>query len=55
MLLFWGLVVGFIVWLVGLCAAPRRTDNSLEVLRRRFAAGEISLEDFDKMRKALGA
>ena len=34
--------------------APRdRRDDALEILRRRFAAGELTAEQFDDMRRRL--
>jgi putative membrane protein len=59
MLAFWGaLVVGAVAaarWLGG-TAAPGGTPASetpLEILRRRFAAGEIDREQYERMRQAL--
>ena len=62
MLLFWGLIIGLVVWLVvtltrsGHNAAGRsaQTDTALETLRRRLAAGEITLQEFDALRQKLG-
>lgn len=56
MVLFWGGVVVLAVWAIRALAGPRRDgDAALEVLRKRLAAGEITPEDFDKTKKALGA
>ncbi|HZQ50358.1 MAG TPA: SHOCT domain-containing protein [Candidatus Dormibacteraeota bacterium] len=56
MLLFWGGVVALVVWLVRRPSGPQRTeDAALDILRRRLAAGEISPEDFETTKKALGA
>ena len=54
MLVFWG---GLIV-LVGLVIRSfmhpaRGGDAALDTLRRRLAAGEISQEEFEKIRRAL--
>ncbi|MBM4458719.1 MAG: SHOCT domain-containing protein [Chloroflexi bacterium] len=62
MLLFWALVIGLVVWLVvtltrsGQSNASRgaQPDSALETLRRRLAAGEITLDDFDRLRQKLG-
>jgi putative membrane protein len=61
MLLFWGLVIGGIVWLVVRVArsqprmgAPLPVSNApLDILKRRYAAGEIAKEQFDEMRRNL--
>jgi putative membrane protein len=53
-LLFWGAVIGLAVWAVHSFAAPRHTsDAALDTLRKRFASGEISQEEFEKTRRAL--
>jgi len=62
MLLFWALVIGLVVWLVvtltrsGQSNASRgaQPDSALETLRRRLAAGEITLDDFDRLRQKPG-
>lgn len=56
MLAFWGIVVLGVALLVGWFASNRGTPaagSALEVLRRRFAAGELTPEQFDQMRQAL--
>jgi putative membrane protein len=62
MLLFWGLIIGLVVWLVvtlsrsGQSGASRgaQPDTALETLRRRLAAGEITPQEFDALRLKLG-
>ena len=62
MLLFWGLIIGLVVWLIvtltrsGQSGASRGTqpDTALETLRRRLAAGEITPQEFDALRQKLG-
>ncbi len=57
MILFWGLVIWGIVALVrgagwvGCCGGS--SDSALEVLRRRYAQGEISKEEFEQKKKDL--
>jgi putative membrane protein len=54
MLLFWGVLAVLIVWLVRRFSGPSiGPDSAQEVLKRRFAAGEISPEDYEKTRHAL--
>ena len=56
MLLFWGLiVVGLILgirWLIGQ-AKETRSDSALEILRQRYARGEINKEEFEAKKKDL--
>ena len=56
MLLFWGGVVALAIWLMRRTSPPRQGgDPALDILRRRLASGEITPEEFDRTRKALGA
>jgi len=61
MLLFWGLIIGLVVWLVATLtrsgqsntARSTQPDSALETLRRRLAAGEITPQEFDALRQKL--
>lgn len=64
MILFWGLVIWGILTLVrgtagrgcwgGHCDAYRRESNkALDILKERYAKGELSKEDFERMKKDL--
>lgn len=63
MLLFWGLIIGLVVWLIVTltrsshsgAGRSAQTDTALETLRRRLAAGEITPQEFDALRQKLGA
>ena len=53
--LFWAVVTYFIFWAAsrgGGGQAPGETP--LDILKRRYAAGEISKEEFDRMRQDIG-
>lgn len=56
MLLFWGLVIVGVVlvirWLLSQ-GKETRSDSALEILRQRYARGEINKEEFDAKRKDL--
>jgi putative membrane protein len=57
MFLFWvvfivGLIVG-IRWLIGK-GKEQKQDTALEILRERYARGEINKEEFEAKRKDLG-
>ncbi|MBI3000418.1 MAG: SHOCT domain-containing protein [Deltaproteobacteria bacterium] len=58
MFLFWGLIiVGLVVlirWLIGQ-SREARSDSALEILRQRYARGEISKEQFDAMKRDLSS
>lgn len=63
MVVLWGVlvvVVGLLVrWIGGQTgqstAQPHRTETPLEILKKRYARGEISRDEFDDMMRALGA
>jgi putative membrane protein len=57
MLVFWGLVVAGIVLGIRWLARQGRQeppDRALEILRERYARGEINKEEFDARRRDLG-
>lgn len=63
MLLFWVLIIGGVValvaWLVGLsrpgtAITREQSDSALEILKVRYAKGEITKEQFEAMRHDLG-
>lgn len=57
-LVFWGLLIAGAIWLGtrllgrGERAASRETP--LDVLKRRYAAGEIGRDDFERMKREVG-
>jgi putative membrane protein len=56
MILFWVLIIVAVVlgirWLIGQ-GKELRSDSALEILRQRYARGEINKEEFDAKRKDL--
>ncbi len=57
MLVFWGLVIAGLVvglrWLVGQGRSGQR-DEALEILRQRYARGEIDKQEFETRKRDLG-
>jgi Predicted membrane protein len=56
MLLFWGLLIAGIVMLVrgsGGCGKPERADSALDILKQRYARGEIEKDEFEQKRRDL--
>lgn len=61
MLVFWGLIIAGLViglrWLVSLGREARpesRYDAALDILRQRYARGDISREEFEARKRDLG-
>ena len=61
-LLFWALVIYGIVWIVrhhsrcthhGACGHHSAQNSALEILRERYAKGEIQKEEFESKKKDL--
>ena len=63
MLLFWGVIVVAVIWLVaGLlprtnqtCRPEGQPDDALEILKKRYARGEIDKAEFEAKRRDLKA
>lgn len=61
MVLFWAVIIGgtvlAIVWLVSqgrpMIAGLTREETPLEILKRRYAKGEITHDEYEKMRRDL--
>ncbi len=58
MVLFWVLLISSVVylvrWLMGQ-GVTGRPDSSLEILKKRYARGEISKQEFEEMRRDVQA
>ncbi len=57
MVLFWALLIAGVVflirWLLGQ-SKESRTDSALEILRQRYARGEINKDEFESKKRDLG-
>lgn len=60
LILFWVLIVWAVVtfvrgvaWPGGSHSASSRTDSAMEVLRRRYARGEVSKEEYEEKKRDL--
>jgi putative membrane protein len=57
MVLFWAVVIvglGFLVWWLVRLGQETPRDTAVETLRERYARGEVSREEFEARRRALG-
>ena len=53
MLLFWGLVIWLIVTLINARQSNKNELDSLTILKKRYASGEITKRQYEKMKKEL--
>ena len=58
MFVFWAIVIGLVVWAIGRIGSgtsqgPKEEDAPLEIARKRFAKGEISMEEFEGIKNIL--
>jgi len=63
-ILFWVLIIGSIVWLLsGIVSRPAAhtssntttlSESALDILKKRYARGEISKTEYEQMRQDLG-
>ena len=58
MMIFWGIVVGLVIWgirsISGPSGSPSRSLRPLEIAERRYAQGEITLQEFEDIKTGLG-
>jgi putative membrane protein len=69
MLVFWALIIAGVVWLAvtlarggqgrhltdGWTVTPARDQTPLDILRMRYAKGELTKEQFEEMKRDIGA
>jgi len=52
MVVFWGGLIGLLVWAVRRFTA-QKPDSALTILQERFARGEIDQQEYDQRKAAL--
>ena len=60
MMIFWVVVIGLIIWGVvrmsshsGYVSGQNRGSNALNIVKERYAKGEINKEEFEQLKKTL--
>lgn len=57
MILFWGFVILCLIllvrWLIGMGKTSRPEETPLDILKKRYARGEIDKEEFEQKKKDL--
>jgi putative membrane protein len=59
MVIFWGLIIWGIIAFVrsvnkSRCCGTTQSESALEILKRRYASGEITKEEFEEKKRAIG-
>ena len=53
MLLFWGLIIWLIVTLINASQSNKNGLDSLTILKKRYASGEITKKEFESMKREI--
>ena len=54
MFLFWGGIIGLVVWgIIRLTRHSVKRNGAFEIVRQRYAKGEINKEEFDRIKRDL--
>lgn len=54
MIVFWGLVILGIVFIIKMIAGgPKKEETALDILKKRYAKGEITKDEYDSMKDDL--
>ena len=53
MLLFWGIIIWLIITLINKSQSNKNEQDSLTILKKRYASGEITKKQYEEMRKEL--
>lgn len=53
MLLFWGSVIWIFIWVMQSLMGVNDSLNALEILKKRYAKGEVSKREFEVMKREL--
>jgi len=53
MLLFWGIIIWLIITLTNSSQSSKNELDSLTILKRRYASGEITKKQYEEMKKEI--
>jgi len=53
MWLFWIVLVVLVIWAIKAMASPDRSQSALDILKERYARGEIDKEEYEQKRRDL--
>ena len=53
MLIFWGIIIWLITTLINASQSNKNESDSLTILKRRYASGEITKKQYEKIKKEI--
>ncbi len=53
MLLFWGVLIWLVVTLINAAQSGKKEEDSSNILKKRYASGEITKKLYEEMKKVL--
>jgi putative membrane protein len=53
MILFWVAFIWLIVWLINKNKEPEKKETPLQILKERYAKGEITKKQYENMKKEI--
>jgi len=53
MLIFWGIIIWIIAKLINTSQSNKNESDSLTILKRRYASGEITKKQYEKIKKEI--
>lgn len=53
MLLFWGVLIWLVVTFINAAQLGKKEEDSLNILKKRYASGEISKKQYEEMKKEI--
>ena len=53
MLLFWGALIWLVITLINATQSGKKEEDPLNILKKRYALGEITKKQFEKMKKEI--
>lgn len=55
MVIFWGVIIALVIWGITRLSknSSRSESNALDIIRARYARGEINKEQFEELKKDL--
>ena len=53
MIIFWGFFIWLIVWLINKNKEPEKQETPLQILKERYAKGELTKKQYEELKNEL--